>query len=151
MKKHSITILAIIFVLGSCDDFLDRPPLVQMNDKTYWVSENNVRLYANGFYVNYFVGYNSAFGVDYAPLRGYNFSDDFTSAGKQTNFEALAPPTKADLRETALWLYDYAGPRWDFAWVRKSNLLMERVEAMKGTYLEEEPYQHWTAVARFFR
>ncbi|HTE29796.1 MAG TPA: RagB/SusD family nutrient uptake outer membrane protein, partial [Chryseolinea sp.] len=152
MKKYSIILLTItLFVLASCEDLLDRPPLVQMNDETYWVNENNVRLYANGFYANYFVGYNTAFGVDYAPLRGYTFSDDLSSVGKQANFEAQAPPTKAAITETALWLTDYAGPRWDFAWVRKANLLLERVEAMNGTSLEEEPYQHWSAVARFFR
>ncbi len=43
-----------------------------------------VRLFANGFYSNYFVGYNSAWGVDYTPLRGYYFADDYTS-GRETD------------------------------------------------------------------
>lgn len=152
--KKSIILLASILVLGSCDDLLDRPPLTQMNDDTYWVSENNVRLYANGFYANYFVGYNTAFGVDYAPLRGYTFCDDLASAGKQTNFEIQAPPTRSAITETgaaAAWLSEYSGPRWNFAWVRKSNLLLERIDAMKETYLEGDAYEHWSAVARFFR
>ncbi|HEY0652228.1 MAG TPA: RagB/SusD family nutrient uptake outer membrane protein [Chryseosolibacter sp.] len=151
MKKHSIILLAVAAFLGSCDDFLDRPPLTQMNDQTLWTSENSVRLYANSFYPNYFVGYNSGFGVDYAPLRGYTFNDDLTSAGKQGGFETQAPPSRAALTETAAWLTTYAGPTWDFAWVRKSNLMLERVEQMKGTYLKDEEYQHWSSVARFFR
>ncbi|MBT1696427.1 RagB/SusD family nutrient uptake outer membrane protein [Fulvivirgaceae bacterium PWU4] len=150
MKKYSI-ILFIAFALGSCEDFLDRPPLTQMNDETLWVNENNVRLYVNGFYPNYFVGYNSGFGVDYAPLRGYTFNDDLTSSGKQSGFETQAPASRNSLLETAAWLGTYSGPTWDFAWVRKSNLLLERVEKMKDTYLQEEPYKHWSAVARFFR
>jgi len=84
MKKY-IFILIIItgFAFTSCEKFLDRPSLTTMNDGNYWTSENNLRLFADGFYSNYFVGYNSTWGVDYAPLRGYYFSDDFTSSGKQ--------------------------------------------------------------------
>lgn len=151
MKKYTILLLAVAFILGSCDDFLDRPQLTQQNDETYWTSENNVRLFANGFYTNYFVGYNSGFGVDYAPLRGYTFSDDFTSTGKQTNFEPQAPASRGSTSETAAWLSTYSGPTWNFAWVRKANLFLERVERMKGTYLNEEQYNHWSAFARFFR
>ncbi len=74
MKKY----LFILFTVGyscfaGCEDFLDRPSLTTMNDENYWTSENNLRLFANGFYANYFVGYNSAWGVDYTPLRGYYF------------------------------------------------------------------------------
>ncbi len=151
MKKYSIALFAIATVLSSCDDFLDRPPLTQANDETLWTTENSARLYANGFYPNYFVGYNSSFGLDYTPLRGYTFSDDRTQTGKQINFETQAPPSRSSILETATWLSQYAGPTWSFAWVRKSNLLLERIERMKGTYLEDEAYQHWSSVARFFR
>lgn len=151
MKKYSAILLTIAIVLGSCDDFLDRPPLTELNDETYWTSENNLRLFANGFYANYFVGYNSSFGLDYTPLRGYTFSDDFSSTGKQANFEVQAPPTRSSISETAAWLSSYAGPTWDFAWVRKSNLFLERIESMNGPYIDEPTYQHWSAVARFFR
>jgi starch-binding outer membrane protein, SusD/RagB family len=151
MKKHSIILLTIAVLLGSCEDFLDRPPLTQMNDETLWTSENSVRLYANSFYPYYFVGYNTAFGVDYAPLRGYTFNDDLTSTGKQGSFEVQAPASRFSLREDATWLSTYGGPTLDFAWVRKSNLLLERVEGMQANYLKGEEYQHWSAVARFFR
>ena len=94
MKKLLIILFTAVF-LGSCNDFLDRPPLTQMNDETLWTSENSVRLYANSFYPTYFVGYNSGFGVDYAPLRGYTFNDDLTSTGKQAGFEVQAPPSRS--------------------------------------------------------
>lgn len=151
MKKYSIILLAIAVVLGSCEDFLERPPLTQMNDADLWTTESNVRQYANGFYSNYFVGYNSGFGVDYTPVRGYTFSDDLTQVGKQINFETQAPASRSFLTETAAWLSTYNGPTWNFAWVRKANLLIQKVEGMKGTYFEDEPYKHWSAVGRFFR
>ncbi|WP_423129613.1 RagB/SusD family nutrient uptake outer membrane protein [Gaoshiqia sp. Z1-71] len=152
MKRYlSILLFTVALVLGGCDDFLDRPSLTQMSDDTYWTNENNLRLFANGFYSNYFVGYNAIWGVDYAPLRGYYFSDDVTSSGKQTGFETQAPASRASTSETAAWLTTYAGPTWNFVWVRKSNLFLERIEAMKDVYLTTGEYQHWSAVARFFR
>lgn len=152
MKKYSSAILVtIMLVFSGCEDFLDRQQLTQMNDQNYWSNENNLRLFANGFYTNYFVGYNNTWGVDYAPLRGYYFSDDFTSTGKQGSFETQAPASRGSDSETAAWLTTYAGPTWDFAWVRKSSLFLTRVDGMKDKILPEEPYKHWSAVARFFR
>jgi hypothetical protein len=151
MKKYSIILLAFALVLGSCDDFLDRPQLTEMNDDTYWTTENNLRLFGNGFYTNYFVGYNTGFTVDYAPLRGYTFSDDLTSTGKQANFEPQAPSGRSSTSEAGSWLSAYSGPTWNFSWVRKSNLFLERINKMKGTYIDDATYNHWSAVARFFR
>jgi len=152
-KKLSIilSVVALAFVLGGCEDFLDRPSKTTMDDKTYWISENTVRLFSNGFYANYFTGYNSGWTWDYVPLLGYNFSDDFTQSGKQRNFDSQAPESRYSTSESAAWLSTYAGPTWDFAWVRKSNLMLERVEAMRGGALSESAYLHWSAVARFFR
>jgi hypothetical protein len=154
MKKYFFILFTVAgLVLSGCEKFLDRPSLTTMNDDNYWTSENNLRLFANGFYANYFVGYNSTWGVDYAPLRGYYFSDDFTSSGKQGGFETQAPESRSSTSELTsdTWLTTYAGPSWNFAWVRKSNLFLERIDAMKGKYLTESVYQHWSSVARFFR
>ena len=154
MKKIiQLLFLSYVLILSGCkdSDFLNRPPLQTMNDENYWTSENNVRLFANSFYPQYFVGYNAAWGVNYAPLRGYYFSDDFTSTGTQTGFETQAPEDRASLSETADWMTNYVGPTWNFSWVRKSNLFLERIERMKDSYLNAEAYNHWKAVARFFR
>jgi hypothetical protein len=153
MKKYFFILFAVVgLVFTGCEKFLDRPSLTTMNDDNYWTNENNLRLFADGFYANYFVGYNSTWGVDYTPLRGYWFSDDFTSSGKQSGFETQAPENRAVNSEAdGYWLTTYAGPSWNFAWVRKSNLFLERIEAMKDNYITASVYQHWSAVARFFR
>ncbi|GHM99403.1 hypothetical protein WSM22_08930 [Cytophagales bacterium WSM2-2] len=156
MKKYSLLLLVALSI-GGCDDFLNRPPLTSENDATYWTNENNVRLFANGFYSNYFVGYNTGFSWDYVPGDtggGYCFADDFTSTGKQAAFEAQAPSSRASTTEasgTSTMLTQYSGPLWNFSWVRKSNLFLDRVTKMKGPYLNDEAYAHWSAVARFFR
>lgn len=151
MKKYLLIIAVLALGITSCDDFLDRPSLTTMDDQNYWTSENNLRLFANGFYPNYFVGYNSSWTSDYALLRGYTFSDDLTSTGKQGGFETQSPASRVATSESASWLSSYDGPTWNFAWVRKANLFIERIEGMKGGAINESAYQHWSAVARFFR
>jgi len=156
MKKYILFTLAILIMTAGCEKFLDRPPLTTMNDENYWTSENTLRLFSYGFYPNYFVGYNSAWGTAYAPLRGYYFADDFTSTGKQTGFDTQAPETNSSVSENPSMSLRTSGPARNFTWVRKSNLFIERIQEMKGKNLAdknltEEAYNHWTAVGRFFR
>ncbi len=152
MKSKLIIIIAVVaLIAGGCEDFLDRPSRTTMNDQNYWTSENNLRLFSHGFYLNYFVGYSNTWGVDYTPLRGYYLADDFTSTGKQWGFETQPPSSRSSTSETPAWLSTYCGPTWNFAYVRKSNLFLERIDAMKDGILSDEAYNHWSAVARFFR
>ena len=151
--KKIIQILLIVnaLIISGCSDLLDRPPIQKGQDSTFWTSEIALRVFANGFYPQYFVGYNSGWAVNYAPLRGYYFCDDFTSSGKQSGFETQAPESRTANTEGADWLQQYNGPNWNFAWVRKSNLFLDRIEQMKGVYITNDVYNHWSAVARFFR
>lgn len=151
MKKYILIFSAVLLMTAGCEKFLDRPSLTTMDDQTFWTSENNLRLFAHSFYPNYFVGYNSGWGVAYAPLRGYYFADDFTSTGKQTGFETQAPESNTSTSEEPAMSLRTSGPAWNFSWVRKSNLFLERIETMKEKNITDEAYNHWTAVARFFR
>lgn len=153
MKRNILFILlaSIILIFNSCEDVLDRPQRNDMNDDTYWRTETDLRLFANGFYVNYFVGYNSAWGVAYAPLRGYYFSDDFSNTNVQSNFESSVPSSRGSTSEAPDMLIQYAGPNWNFAWVRKSNLFINRLANISVNNVNEETYNHWMGVARFFR
>ncbi|MEJ1730947.1 hypothetical protein SMA90_31960, partial [Escherichia coli] len=81
-----------------------------MDDTNYWSNENNLRLFANGYYINYFTGYYSGWSVPYTPLRGYYFSDDFTSTGTQSHFEVSTPTSRYGTTETPDMLTQYAGP-----------------------------------------
>ena len=151
--KYLYSIAACLFFLSCKKDVLDRPPLTSIIDgeNTYWRNEDDIRLYANAFYPNYFTGFNTGFGVDYTPVRGYTFSDDLTSKNVQLSFDETVPTSLGSTSETATWLTKYAGPTWDFAWVRKSNILIDRLENIAKPNLTEEAFKHWTAVAKFFR
>jgi len=153
MKRNKIfnSIVLMLLLLSSCTDVLDRPQTNDMIDDTYWRNETDLRLFANGYYPNYFVGYNSAWGTAYAPLMGYNFSDDFSNSNVQSNFESSVPSSRGKASEDVEWLSQYAGPNWNFAWVRKTNLFIDRINNVAKPNLSDEAYKHWSGVAMFFR
>ncbi|MFT4223345.1 RagB/SusD family nutrient uptake outer membrane protein [Dysgonomonas sp.] len=144
----------VLFFFSSCDDVLDRPPLSEENDNTFWASESQLRLYANGFYPRYFVGYNSGWGTEYAPHIGYTFSDDIVYNGTQTNFELSVPNDRGNNTSTLTnipWLELYSGPNWNFAWLRRANIMIDRIEKRMSNILTADQKSHWMGIARFFR
>jgi len=150
-SKYLYSLLASVLLFSCKKDVLDRPPLTNIVDEKYWRNEEDIRLYVNGFYPQYFTGFNSGFGTDYTPVRGYTFSDDLTGKNVQSNFENNVPTSRGSNLESAAWLSSYAGPNWNFAWVRKSNILIDRIENVAKSNISDDAYKHWMAVGRFFR
>lgn len=145
------SLVGFLFLVSCSKDILDRPPQTSYVDGLYWRNEDDVRMYANAFYPNYFNGFATSFTVDYTPVRGYTFSDDLTGKNVQTNFESSVPTSRGSTSEAAAWLGTYSGPDWDFAWVRKSNVMIDRLDNVVKPNITDEAYKHWSAVARFFR
>lgn len=150
--KFIYSVCAACALLTACnEDVLDRPPLTSPIDDDYWRNETDVRLFANGFYTNYFVGYNSGWGSAYTPVRGYTFSDDLTSRNVQSHFENSVPTSRQSTSEGVDMMTQYSGPTWNFAWIRKANIFIDRLQNVAQANLEADDYNHWMAVARFFR
>lgn len=153
MKKLTYLIFSIVALsFISCDNYLDRQSKTQMNDENFWTSEQNVRLFVNGAYTNYFVGYNSGWSSSYIPgVRG-EMSDDATSTGKLSSFRQAIPDDNWYRAETTSFLAQTGSCGWNFGWVRKWNLLIDRLATMyESGILNDEQYNHWNGVARFFR
>lgn len=153
------TILSALF-FSSCNDLLDRPQLNYPDDDSYWTQEDNVRLFANEYYTQFFVGYNTSYTLDYSLYKGYVFSDDVVSKGPQTLFDTEVPSSLGSGSNTVnengvssapAWRPLYAGPTWYFGWIRKSNLMLNRLSTKMQGLLSTEAMNHWTAVARFFK
>ena len=152
MKKHILTICAAVGLLfTACEDYLDRPQLNVPDDNTYWKTESDARMFSQGFYTNYFVGYNSGWSSAYAPLRFYYFADDFASTGKQSGFENSVPTSRGTNSESQSTITTYAGENWNFAWIRRANIFLERLEERMQDVLSQEAYNHWHAVASFYK
>lgn len=150
IKLYSLIVACVVF--GSCTKtVLDRPPQTTYIDYNFWRNEDDLRMFGMGFYTQYFNGYNSGFGVDYAPARGYTFNDDLTGKNAQSSFESSVPTSRGSTAEDAAWMGQYSGPTWDFAWVRKANTMMDRLDGVMKGKITDEVYKHWTSVAKFFR
>lgn len=154
MKAKILIGSLIILLFASCDDILDRPQLTEQNDDIYWTSETKLRLYANGFYPTHFVGYNASWTTTGAAYLDYLFHDDAIYFGGQTQFDLSVPTTRGNATATAThipWIAKYTGPDWNFSWIRKSNIMIDRVENRMKDLLSEEAFNHWMGIGRFFR
>jgi hypothetical protein len=132
MSIRIYSLFFIILVLAGCKkDFLEKLPLDDISDDTYWTNENNVRTFAWGFYPAYFEGYGSGFTAG-RYYNGQALNDDFAPSNP-VQFAKNAPTT---------------GGGWTFTWVRKANLFIDRVQKVP---MGEEAIKHWTGIGRFFR
>jgi hypothetical protein len=152
-------IMTLIMTTG-CEDLLDRPQLNSPYDEIFWSQEENVRLFANEFYPQFFVGYNTSWTLDYSLFKGYDFSDDFVSKNVQRLFDTSVPTSLGSGENTInssgtltapAWRTNWVGPTWYFGWIRKANMMINRIETRMDKILTQEAKNHWLAVARFFK
>ncbi len=132
MKKYTKFILAVVVCGGifSCsEDFLNRGSKVVFDDGNFWTSESNVKSYCWEFY-NLFTGYGTGTNGDFYFTT---FTDD-QAARSMDLFPTTAPASNS---------------HWDYTYIRKANLLLERVPQMD--MLSAEAAAHYLGVARFFR
>lgn len=149
--KISIILASIALLFTNCNDVLDRPSLTSAEDDAYWTNEDRVRLYANAFYSNFFVGYGVKYETTYAPNANYTFNDDAVRLSTQTQFDRSVPTSKGSTSLDIKWQSQFTGPTWNFAWVRKANAMIDRITGLMSDVLTEEQYAHWTGIGRFFR
>lgn len=144
-------ITACVLACSACNDVLDRPSLTTAEDPDYWTKEANVRLYAQAFYPYFFPGYGVGYGdVNYTPNTHYNFNDDVVLRGTQPQFSRTVPSTKGSTDLDHGWESQFTGPTWNFAWVRKANVMADRITKLMADKLTDEQYRHWLGIARFF-
>ncbi|NCC10269.1 MAG: RagB/SusD family nutrient uptake outer membrane protein [Bacteroidia bacterium] len=152
MKIKLILILwTVVGLFSSCNDVLDRPSLTTAEDDAYWTNEEKVRLYANSFYSYFFVGYGVGYETTYAPNANYTFNDNAVLLGTQGQFSRSVPTSKGSTSLDMMWESQFTGPTWNFAWVRKANIMIDRVSKRMTDVLSPEQYNHWLGVGRFFR
>ncbi|HVK96797.1 MAG TPA: RagB/SusD family nutrient uptake outer membrane protein [Flavisolibacter sp.] len=133
MKSRIIFFLIAAFTImsGCKKDFLERYPLDRLVDDTYWSSETNVRTFAWGFYPSNFSGYGS----------GFTWGKFFSGQSLNDDFAPSSPPQFPQVVPTS-------GGGWSFAWVRKANLFINRIQSVP---MSDEAKKHWTGIARLFR
>ena len=144
--------VAAVFILTSCD-LLDRPnPQNLVDTPDFWRTEASVRAFAEEFYTQFFPGFNSGWGVDYTPIRGTTFSDYLAVGGQPTPFPNMRPTALGSSGALVAWQGAiWAGPTWNFYWIRKANMMIDRMERHAADAFPEATFNHWIANARFFK
>ena len=129
MKKNIFIIVLVLLGLSGCKDYLDRKNLDTFDESNFWISEGNMRLFAQGAYTAYFTGYGS----------GYTWGNYFTGGAWADEYSS-----------SAIWTQNPAtsGNGWSFTYVRRANIMIARVEDMPGSV---EAKNHWRGIGRFFR
>ncbi|MGV3705165.1 MAG: RagB/SusD family nutrient uptake outer membrane protein [Arcticibacter sp.] len=135
IKILALLCLGLTTVVSCKEDYLEKPPLDQLSDGTYWTNEANVRTFAYGFYTDYFTGYGS--GNTWGNyFSGQALNDDFAS-GTPPEYTRVVPAS---------------GGGWTFTYVRKANLFLSKVQNMEvDADMPEEAKLHWQGIGRFFR
>lgn len=114
-----------------------------------------VRLYANGFYSYFFVGYGVkkySENNTYTPNVNYTFNDDAIIMSTQRQFLRAVPTSERQyFAFFNVGKSVYRIPTWNFAWIRKANIMIDRITNLMPNILTTEEYNHWLGVGRFFR
>ncbi len=127
--KYAIVLTLGLMVTGSCsDDYFNRGSQIKFDDSNYWTSEGNVKIFCWEFY-NRFVGYSTGTDGDFYFTT---FTDDQAANGMNI-FATTAPSSSGN---------------WTFSYIRKTNLLLARVDQVP---MSEDAKNHYRGIARFFR
>jgi hypothetical protein len=128
IKYTAILILGLIAAASCKDDYLNRGSQIKFDDSNFWTSEGNVKTFTWELY-NRFVGYSTGTDGDFYFTT---FTDDQAASGINL-FPTTAPSSSGN---------------WTFAYIRKANLLLERVDKVP---MSDDAKNHYKGIARFFR
>ncbi|SEG14210.1 RagB/SusD family nutrient uptake outer membrane protein [Parabacteroides chinchillae] len=135
MKKIIISIIASIFLLSSCSDFLDRNSLVGLSEGGFWKSEEDAIMGVNSLY-----NANREFTNS---IVIYGMMDDFTDISYQSWATGLTTgnfPTNAVFYETS-WGIFYKG-------IYRANTAIKQIP---GIEMSEAVKNRTMGEAKFFR
>lgn len=110
-NKILFTILMCsLAALFSCDKVLDRKPLDKISDENVWQSESLLQGYVIDLYARF---------PSFAYIDMYNFSDEATSSGGNSN-----PVTQGTMnKDNVPQEIEY----WDYEYIRDCNLFLEKI------------------------
>lgn len=149
LKKYILALGMATVLLPSCnDDFMERYPLDQITDESFWKTETDLKMMLNSFYPLYIIGHqkdyanttNYPLGYKGSPLMyGDVYSDNCVKTGNEFSSLAgeLIVPTGSG--ESTGWYW------WN---LRKVNFFLQRY---RQADLSEEKLNAYGGEAYFFK
>lgn len=130
MKKY-LSIIAAALLMGSfssCSDFLDRYPLEELSDESFWKTEKDAEMAVSNLY-----NVLPTWDVDEAINSDDAVHGIKWAAGNQS--KGVYAPSD----------YGWSG---EYGYIRQANLILEKIQEMD---LSEDAYKKLEGQARFFR
>lgn len=130
MKKY-LSIIAAALLMGSfssCSDFLDRYPLEELSDESFWKTEKDAEMAVSNLY-----NVLPTWDVDEAINSDDAVHGIKWAAGNQS--KGVYDPSD----------YGWSG---EYGYIRQANLVLEKIQEMD---LSEDAYKKLEGQARFFR
>lgn len=125
--------IIIALTITSCEDFLSREPIDKVNADTWFSSETDLLLYANGMLQSYLPSESTiGLGDAYCDLVATKTSSDYYRPGVWNSTKQTG------------WAYS------DWENVRRANYMMENMVRSKGK-VDDIIYNHYDGVAHFWR
>lgn len=149
LKKYILALGMATVLLPSCnDDFMERYPLDQITDESFWKTETDLKMMLNSFYPLYIIGHQTGYanttnyplGYKGSPLMyGDVYSDNCVKTGNEFSSLAgeLIVPTGSG--ESTGWYW------WN---LRKVNFFLQRY---RQANLSEEKLNAYGGEAYFFK
>lgn len=137
MKFKIFSVIAgLALLFSACDEVLDRPSPTVAEDESYWVSAEKC-VSIPTVLSSLFEGYGTGWSHSSAPLLDYTFNDDVVNYSTQAQFTRAVPTSTG----------------WDgnYKWIRRANIMVDRIDSRMKDILSAEEYSHWMGIARLYR
>lgn len=147
--KLIIAIITAVLVAGSCNDqFLDKYPLDKLSDKTFWTSEQDLKLYVNNIYPKYITGFGYGFGDATTSPYGYSqaaiaYGDIITDNAAPNSYSKVAA------NEYIAYLTGASGSGgWNFENIRTINFFLDN---FRRSVIAREDQNTYAGEVLFFK
>lgn len=161
MKRHSIKLSLVVFatlLFFSCnDEFLERYPLDEVSNETFWNTENDLRVYNNSIYdrvrndndVPILMAFDDGFDSHRYSIWNYDeFSDNIAPRHSRHKRYQEVRAGKHNISSGAQW-YGWRDGGWRF--VRAINVFMDNHGKALENGVSEANVNKYVGEARFFR
>jgi hypothetical protein len=145
MKRiYMLSILAVLSV-GCGEDYLERPPLDQVSDFSFWKTDNDLKMYVNSFY-RVFPSYKGrGMGQFQADYQSDNMAVD--NPNKRLAGQLNVPTSAGSSNYDVLW-YNAFDITYNFDWIRGVNIMINNYQRVTSPW---EKVRQYVGEAYFFR
>ncbi|MBQ9463364.1 MAG: RagB/SusD family nutrient uptake outer membrane protein [Bacteroidales bacterium] len=131
---YRILLVALaVLTFSSCEKFFTREPINSFSAETYFANENQMKMYTDGMINSWMPSMDD---IGYA---GYSVYNDLIATRTSTTF--FQPGLFDATRQGS----------WTWTWARRCNIMIERMEKNGKGNVDEETYNHYMGIARFWR